>query len=132
MNPASSYTGVLVATDFTCTASGDITLVHGADNGDTQLTEDPMGPRHDEGNEPPETLRVNCVEPTATLPGDVDCDGIVSSIDAVLVLQFSAGLLALLPCQQNADLTGETFVIDARDATLILQITAGLLTVPAS
>lgn len=65
--------------------------------------------------------------PTPTppgLPGDVDCDGNVTSIDAALALQFVAGLLDELPCSGDVNLDGTT---DAIDAALMLQINAGLL-----
>ncbi len=60
------------------------------------------------------------------LPGDVNCDGHVNSVDAALVLQNGAGLLASLPCPQNADVNGDG-LSDSRDALLILQYTAGLI-----
>jgi len=67
--------------------------------------------------------------PTATPPGgglvgDVNCSGDVTSIDAVLVLQFSASLLGELECQDEAD-TNVDGSVDAIDATLILQLVAG-------
>ncbi len=60
------------------------------------------------------------------LPGDVNCDRSANSIDATLTLQFSAGLISTLPCQDAADVN-RSGTIDARDATLILQYVAGLL-----
>ena len=62
----------------------------------------------------------------SSLPGDVNCDGTVNSIDAALVLQFSAGLLGVLPCPENGDVNGDGN-INALDAALILQFAAGLL-----
>ena len=62
----------------------------------------------------------------AALAGDVDCDGNVNAIDAALVLQFGAGLIPALPCQQNADVN-QNGTLDAVDAALILQFTAGLV-----
>ncbi len=66
--------------------------------------------------------------PTATpfLVGDVNCSDAVTAVDALLVLQLLAALLANLACQGAGDvnLSG---VIDAIDAALILQFTAGLI-----
>jgi hypothetical protein len=62
----------------------------------------------------------------APLPPDVNCNGDVNSIDASLVLQLGAGLVALLPCDALADANqdGRT---NAIDASLILQYSAGLI-----
>ena len=61
----------------------------------------------------------------ATPLGDANCDGTVTSIDAVLVLQFDAALIQALPCKGPGDVY-EDGKIDARDAAVILQIEAGL------
>ena len=58
------------------------------------------------------------------LRGDANCDGTVTSIDAALILQFTAGLLAGLSCNADANANGS---VDAIDAALVLQFTAGLL-----
>ncbi len=58
--------------------------------------------------------------------GDVDCSGVIDSIDAALVLQLDAGLVGSLSCEQNADTNGDG-AINSVDAALILQHTAGLL-----
>jgi len=60
------------------------------------------------------------------IPGDASCDGAVTSLDALFVLQFVAQLLPALPCQAAADVNGSGSV-DAIDATVILQFVAGLL-----
>ena len=66
--------------------------------------------------------------PPASLPeksGDVDCTGTTTSVDAALVLQFSAALLQELPCEGEADVNGDGRV-SSLDAAIILQISAGL------
>ncbi len=60
------------------------------------------------------------------MPGDVDCDDSVNSIDAALILQFGAGLIGDLSCLANAD-ANEDGVVNAIDAALVLQYVAGLL-----
>ncbi len=65
--------------------------------------------------------------PTPTPPvGDADCSGSVTSIDAALVLQLSAGLVASLSCEEFAD-ANEDGELNSIDAALILQFVAGLL-----
>lgn len=61
-----------------------------------------------------------------TEPGDADCSGHVSSIDALLVLQYGAGLIPELPCREAADVNQDGGV-NSLDATLILQYVAGLI-----
>ena len=73
----------------------------------------------------------NVVLGTATdLPtppvGDANCDGGVTSIDAAFVLQFNAGLLAFLWCEEFADANADG-ELTSIDALLILQLVAGLL-----
>lgn len=68
------------------------------------------------------------VPPQEALVGDADCNGAVNSRDALLVLQFEAGLIDSLPCQDLADVN-EDGRIDSIDAGLIKQIDAGLLSV---
>ena len=64
--------------------------------------------------------------PTPTGPaGDVNCDRIVTAIDATLVLQFNAALLRSLPCEAGSDLNNDGRV-DANDALLILWLVSGL------
>ena len=56
--------------------------------------------------------------------GDANKDGNVNSIDAALVLQYSAGLLTSVNANADASNNGQ---INAIDATLILQYVAGLI-----
>ena len=58
--------------------------------------------------------------------GESLCDDQMDSIDALVVLHYSAGLLTSLPCAGNADVNGDGS-IDALDASLILQHVAGFL-----
>lgn len=60
------------------------------------------------------------------LDGDVNCDGLVNSVDSALILQYTAGFIDTLPCPENGDINGDGR-IDAVDATLILQIVAGFI-----
>ena len=69
------------------------------------------------GSEPPAS------EPDK-LPGDADCNGEIESVDAVYVLQYSASLIDIVPCPDNADKNGDG-TINALDAALILQHVAG-------
>ena len=69
------------------------------------------------------------VPPTAdpaTLIGDANCDGLVDPLDAVIVLQLTAGLLFVLPCPESADMNSDG-ATNAVDAALILQFHAGLV-----
>ncbi len=61
--------------------------------------------------------------PLPVAPGDANCD---DAIDAVIVLQFTAGLLDVVRCDFVADVNHDG-VVNALDAALILQASAGLL-----
>lgn len=79
-------------------------------------------------------LRVQCgggPGPTATPPGgarsgDVNCNDLVDSVDALLVLQYNASLVGGLPCLSVADVN-EDGSVTAIDAVLILQYAASLI-----
>ena len=58
--------------------------------------------------------------------GDVDRNGDVNSIDAMLVLQLSAGMIGTLPQFELQDVNGDG-AVDSQDALLILQFVAGLV-----
>ncbi len=58
--------------------------------------------------------------------GDANCDGFVSSLDAMIVLQVDAGLLERAPCHMQADASFDG-VVNSLDAAIILQREAGLL-----
>lgn len=72
---------------------------------------------------------ISCVERApaqANVAGDVNCDGRVTSTDALLVLQLEAGLTRRLPCAKNGDLNGDG-EINSVDAQFIKKFVAGLL-----
>ena len=78
-----------------------------------------------------EVITIDCGGPAPTpaptpILGDVNCDNVVTAVDPLLVLQFSASLLQSLSCEEAADVD-ENGVIDSRDALIILQFLAGLL-----
>jgi TolB protein len=58
--------------------------------------------------------------------GDANCQGGIDAIDAAIMLQYGAGLIGTLPCEDDADVNGDGD-IDSVDAALILQYSAGLL-----
>lgn len=71
---------------------------------------------------------IYCFEEThEQLPGDADCDGEVTSLDANLILQYSAEMIEELPCPDQADVNGDGHV-NSVDATIVLQMVAGLIT----
>ncbi|MCH7811036.1 MAG: dockerin type I repeat-containing protein, partial [Chloroflexi bacterium] len=61
-----------------------------------------------------------------SLLGDVSCDGAVSIVDAQLIAQSVAGIIAGLGCAANADTDGDGGVTTV-DALLIAQLVAGLI-----
>ena len=63
----------------------------------------------------------------ANLTGDSNCDQQIDALDTLALLQFSAGLLAVLPCGEAADVNGDGSS-NALDGALILQYVAGLIT----
>lgn len=56
--------------------------------------------------------------------GDANCSGRANSIDALLILQFSAALIDELACPEAADVDGDGAVLSI-DASLILQLDVG-------
>ena len=74
----------------------------------------------------PFSIWCNDQEDDEILTGESLCDGVIDSIDALVVLQYSAGLIDFKPCSASADVNGDGS-IDSLDASLILQQVAGLL-----
>ena len=65
-------------------------------------------------------------ERSAGVRGDVNCDNLTNSLDALLILQRIAGLISNLDCEHNAD-TNFDGTISVVDAALILQFDAGII-----
>ena len=76
--------------------------------------------------EPGPAIVVEVVRPI----GDANCDNVVASDDATIILQLVAALLDAVECEEVADVNSDG-TLDAIDAALILQIVVGLLRVPA-
>ena len=82
-----------------------------------------------------DSLLIHCGDAPLPPVGDVDWDGEISSIDALLVLHFQAGLVSSLPdglvgagnAPPPRGDVNENGTVDARDALLILQFVAGLI-----
>jgi len=64
--------------------------------------------------------------PPAGVVGDASCDGLVNSVDALLVLQLVAGILEAFSCDADVDVDRDGRV-GAIDAALVLQFDAGLI-----
>jgi hypothetical protein len=117
-----SHVGLMSRFSFTCAEDGTITLDHGAQQ--TALWDERTTAFGEHNGS--DVLTVDCGVRGPPLAGDSDCNGATNSIDATLVLQYSAGLMAMLPCGDSADVNNDG-VVDSRDAALILQHTAGLV-----
>ena len=125
--------GVLASLTFSTSCDGtsnlDFDLVALSD-----LLGDPLGASSqngsvtvDGGSDCPPPVTPPPPPPTPTRNrGDVNCDGSVTAVDAVLILQLDARMLIFLPCLSNADVNGDG-VADAIDALLVLQNVAGLI-----
>lgn len=74
---------------------------------------------------PTQTPTPIVTRPPTGIRGDANCDGVLSSVDAVLVLQISAGLLASPPCDALVDIDNDGSVTSL-DAAIILQLVAEL------
>jgi hypothetical protein len=62
----------------------------------------------------------------ATGNGDANCDGRTDPVDALIILQYDAGLSATLPCLGSADVNLDS-VVNSIDVLLVLQFALGLI-----
>jgi hypothetical protein len=124
---ASTYSGLIGTVSFTCVQAGSISMIHGVSK--TDLVEWPdIRQIHAEDPNTTERLNIACGTALARF-ADANCDGVVNSVDALLILQFSAHLFDHLPCPEAADANGDG-VVNSVDAALVLQAVAGLLGMP--
>ena len=131
--PGPTGNGLLATLVFATSCSGSSALPFGPLTGDTFFNEavtlsDALAtaiPVSGVGGELNVTGGIACQAASENI-GDANCDDTVNVIDAALILQFTAGLLETLPCQDNADANASGGV-DVIDAALILQFVAGLV-----
>ena len=110
----------VVDTDLDGLSDGDEVLTHGTDPN----LADTDGDGFSDGEE----VLIYGTDPLLpALIGDVNCDGELTSIDAALILQLTAGLVSSLSCEKTADVNGDGATTSV-DAAIVLQFTAGLLT----
>ncbi|MEX0787015.1 MAG: dockerin type I repeat-containing protein [Dehalococcoidia bacterium] len=69
---------------------------------------------------------VVCAEDHEKKLGDADCNGELTAIDAILILQYGAEMIDTLPCLDLADANGDGQV-NSVDAAIVLQTVAGLI-----
>ncbi|MDZ4278908.1 MAG: dockerin type I repeat-containing protein [Dehalococcoidia bacterium] len=83
-----------------------------------------------DAGDPPQNIDADVVDGSITCSarGDVNCDGDINPIDAVLVLQLGTTLLNAVACPENTDTNGDGLT-SAVDAALILQLNARLISV---
>jgi uncharacterized protein YkwD len=99
-------------------------------------TQTPVAPPPTPTAQPPAPTSTSPPAPTATSPlpppaprdptGDVSCDDDTGSLDAALILQLDAHMIAALPCLDEGDVNGDG-AIDSVDALIVLQYAAGLI-----
>ena len=115
------FVGLVATFTFTCSADGSVAIGHG--EGETAILNDVPQEHREAGAD---MLTIDCQEGLPGVAGDSDCNGTVNSIDAALILQNGAGLLANIPCATDADANGDG-TVNSIDAALVLQVSAGLL-----
>ena len=109
----STHTGLIAAGIYSCVADGEVTLTRASVD-----SFDLNGESHYQDGSA-DVLDIRCV-----LPGDVNCDDNMSSMDALLILQFHAGLLSGLPCLVAADVNKDGHV-NSIDAFFVIKYHAG-------
>ena len=120
----SHQVGVPVEVTMKCLASGSGTLTQDI-NGSTLLLNG--GLRSTPQIIHPVTIdaTVWCRPSESSQPGDVNCNGLVNSIDALLILQLESTPSVVLPCPDKADMNRDG-AVNSIDAALILQYALGL------
>lgn len=119
-------TAISAGGQFTCaiTAAGGVKCWGNTSSGRLGSGTADEGPGS--GNPAPKDVIGLAPKPTE-IPGDVDCSGgSVTPVDAALILQYEAGVIHTLLCEQNADVSQDQ-IVNSVDALLLLQFNAGLI-----
>jgi hypothetical protein len=132
--PTSTPTATATPTSTsTATPTPTVTLTPTNTNTPSATATPTITPTHTSTSTPtftPTRTYTPTLTPTLTPPkalGDVNDDGAVSSIDALLILQFDANLITSLANAPSADVN-QNGAVNAIDAAVLLQFVAGLLT----
>ena len=131
---SSGIAQVSVGNGHTCALTDDGRVLCWGKNFNGELGDGTLNERHTPGAvlglkaTTPIPTPTGTATPTLTPPhvGDASCDALVNSLDAALILQFTAGLLAALPCPENGD-ANQDGTTNSIDAQIVLQFDAGLL-----
>ena len=126
----STYLGTLVEVDLNCTTSPDtfeISLpVQSTDLLNQNGQSIPITTVQRGAEKVADMVIINCAGEPAKICGDVNMDGAMNPLDALLILQLNAGMISTLANESSADVNSSGDVTSV-DAALILQATAGLI-----
>lgn len=124
--PATETTTVTATPTITATATETATIVAPTDTPTVVVpTDTPTWTNTLTFTRTPARTPTRTPTPSQTR-GDANCDGRRNALDALAILQYTAGLLDDLACEDGADVNGDGRA-NALDAALVLQFVAGLI-----